>query len=162
MRIRFPVLVFLFAVVAGASAFDLDKIDQRNALWKEVWENEADVFVELKTKAAGLFDRTERFSLKYMGPKIVVHPDGSQESRVWSRQPARWPFEVEGGKAWIYVRDVTEEGPVIRLVAREEPEDGKILYNREIVVPWKTKVFSLHSNKEIIDAKIVVAEREKD
>lgn len=155
MGCRLYFLVSLIAVAANAMAFDLEKTDLKNSLWRKVDEKEADVLVEVKATIAGLFHRTERFYLQYLGKKIVVRPDGTMESRDWSNGGAPRDFDTRGNKGWIYIREIAEGGPVVRMVVRETPEDGRVLYNRGIVIPWQTKFYSLHSDRELIDAQII-------
>ena len=77
------------------------------------------------------------------------------ESREWNNLDAPPPFDARGNRGWIYLKEIADGGPVVRLVVREAPEDGKILYHREIVIPWQTRAYSLHSDRELIDAQVI-------
>ena len=153
MRVLFVIIAF----VTKAICFDLFSIDTGNANWLPSEDKIADINVLVNSKVMGLFERVDSFPFRYVSPKTVVSANGNKHiNYVGSFRKNIPDFNANGNAGWIYVKAISEEGAHIRCVIRESKDDGKILYEREFLIPWSTRVFFLDTDTEHFDAKIAV------
>ncbi|MDX2081582.1 MAG: hypothetical protein SFU53_12440 [Terrimicrobiaceae bacterium] len=150
-------LVLALAFATKAICFDLSAIDTSNANWLPSGESAADINVLVKSNVKGLFERADSFPFRYVSPKTVVSANGNKHSNYVGSFRKNIPdFNANGNLGWIYVKALSDEGAHIRCVVRESKDAGKTLYEREFLIPWSTRVFSLDTGTEHFDARITV------
>lgn len=143
--------------------FDLKSIDTDNAVWLPSFGGEVNISITITSSVKEMFEREDSFPFRYVGPKLTRDANGrlATASRAqWTigRQPS---FEKDGKKGWIYIKEISASGAHVRCVVREVPEGGKVLYEREFIIPWDTKTFSLRTDTEHIEAKIIACSTKK-
>jgi len=158
---RFLFLSLLF--IGNAACFDLESIDTGNAVWLPTYGGEADISIKIASNVKEMFEREDSFSFRYVGPKLTKDVNGRPSASIigrWTinRHPS---FERNGNKGWIYVKEISASGAHVRCIVREAPDDGKVLYEREFIIPWDTRTFSLSTDTEHIKAKIIAFSKEK-
>jgi hypothetical protein len=152
----------MLALVSLGYCFDFSAIDTGNANWVPTGKSVADITVQLKSEVNGLFKREDSFSFRYDSPKIIRDSNGTITGHCGIGGMRTFPsFDACGNKGWIYIKEISEHGAQVRCVVRETPDNGKILYEREFLIPWTTKVYLFNSDSEHFDAKITIAKEDK-
>ena len=152
------IVTLFFAFLSTAWCFDLSSIDTDNAYWQSTSTGQADITIEIKFSVSGLFERQESFPYYYAGTIFDVLPDGTRIRSSFRGEKKTIPyFETNGNRGWIYIRKISAEGAYVRCVVRESPDNGKILYEREFLIPWSSKTFSLQTDTERFEAEIRIA-----
>ena len=154
----------MLALVCSGYCFDFSAIDTANAIWDPTGKSVADIVVQLKSEVNGLFKREDSFPFRYARPKNIRDSNGKITGH-WSGSSSgmrTFPsFDASGNKGWIYIKEISEHGAQVRCVVRETPDDGKILYEREFLIPWTTRVYRFDSGSEHFDAKINISKNDK-
>jgi hypothetical protein len=151
----------IVALVSTGYCFDFSTIETGNANWLPTGESVADITVHLRSEVKGLFKREDSFPFRYVSPKVTMGPNGHKQNNYIGGKQTHTPFDASGNKGWIYIKEISEHGARVRCVVREAKEDGKILYEREFVIPWTTKAFLLDTDIEHFDGRITVIPKNK-
>jgi len=152
----------MLALVSTGYCFDFAAIDTGNANWVPTGKSVADITVLLKSEVNGLFKREDSFPFRYASPKVIRDSNGRTKAHYGIGGTRTLPsFDACGNKGWIYIKEISEHGAQVRCVVRETPDDGKILYEREFLIPWTTRVYRFDSSSEHYDAKITISQKDK-
>lgn len=148
---------FVFLLCVGtATCFDFESVDATNANWIPCGSSVADITIKVTSRVPKLFDREDSFDYQYAGPKYIKDSKGRVSTHGVGLGPRTFPsFEANGNKGWIYVKEISADGVHIRCVVREKPDKGRVLYEYEFIIPWNRKIFSLHTDREQFDARII-------
>lgn len=146
----------LLLCVRTAICFDLESIDSTNANWFPCDSSRADITIKITSHVLHFFDREDSFDFRYDGPKYSTNSEGGASiTAVGSGSIPIPSFEANGNKGWIYVKETAADGIHIRCVVRERPDNGKVLYEKEFIIPWSQKAFSLRTDNEQFDTQII-------
>jgi len=149
-------LLILLLCAGKAVCFDFASIDATNANWVACGASVADITVKVRSRVPKLFERVDAFAFRYAGPRYTTDAKGLKTPHLLGHSTRTFPaFEANGNKGWLYVREMAADGAHLRCVVREAPDGGAVLYEREFVIPWGQRKFSLQMDGEQFEAEII-------
>jgi len=150
-------LIFILVFTSVALGFDFSAVDTSNANWLATEASVADIRVHLRSEVKNLFGRDDLFPFRYVGPKTTTSASGRKQTNFIGGKRIYTSFDASGNKGWIYIKEISDRGAHVRCVVREPKDDGKILYEKEFLIPWSTKKFVLDTATEHFNAQIDIS-----